>query len=310
MRTSSPGTITAPTCASASAPEVTLRARLADYKELLKPGIAAFVVAMAAASYLLALDEPLNWTTLLGLVAGTGLTAGGAGALNHVVEYAYDAKMERTAQRPVATGRLGRGAATAYGLTCAVLGVLVLALTTTHLTTGLALLTILLYVAVYTPLKRRTVHNTLVGAVPGALPALGGAAAATGALDPTGWTLFALLYLWQLPHFFALAWMLREDYARGGFRMLPSAPGGARATASLVLIATGLLLAVGLLPAVVSEAGWLYLTGMAGVGAGFLLPAVRFYRAPSIEHARRLLWASIIYVPAFLLLVVADYLLR
>ena len=146
--------------------------------------------------------------------------------------------------------------------------------------------------------------------MPGALPALGGAAAATGALGATGWALFAILYLWQLPHFFALAWMFRQDYRDGGFRMLPSSPRGERALAWLVLAATLLLLVVGVLPAAVGQAGLLYLVGMMAIGTAFTIPAFSFFSEPSDDRARRLLLASIAYVPAFFVLVVADFLIR
>lgn len=287
-----------------------IAARLTDYKELLKPGITAFVVVMAASGYVLAAPGPIDWTVLLGLMIGTGLTGGGAGALNHVVERKHDARMARTAARPLPTGRLGVAQAVAYALGCVAVGAVALAVTTNLLTTGLALLTVALYVAVYTPLKRRTVHNTLVGAVPGALPALGGAAAATGVLDPTGWSLFAILYLWQLPHFFALAWMFQEDYRRAGFRMLPTASGGERTMAGLVLAATLLLLVAGVLPAAVGQAGIVFMGGMSLLGTAFTLPAFSFFAEPSDDRARRLLLASIAYVPAFFGLVVIDFLLR
>lgn len=283
---------------------------VADYKELLKPGITAFVVVMAAAGYLLAVPGPIEWLALLGLMAGTGLTGGAAGALNHVIERRFDAQMARTASRPIATGRLSPTQGVVYALVLAAVGAVVLALTTNGLTTGLALLTVALYVGVYTPLKRRTVHNTLVGAIPGALPALGGAAAATGALDAVGWSLFAILYLWQLPHFYALAWMYRTDYRDGGFRMLPTAPNGERQAAWLVLVATLALLVVGVLPAAIGQAGLLFLVGMAAIGTAFTIPAFSFFSDPNDERARRLLLASIAYVPAFFVLAVADFLLR
>lgn len=282
---------------------------LSDYKELLKPGITAFVVVMAAAGYLLGATGPIDWIVLLGLMAGTGLTGGGAAALNHVAERQFDARMARTASRPLPAGRMSSTHATLYAAVCVVLGAVVLAATTNVLTTGLSLLTVALYVGVYTPLKRRTVHNTLVGAIPGALPALGGAAAATGVLDATGWVLFAILYLWQLPHFYALAWLLRDDYRRGGFRMLPSG-GGERQLASLVLAAALALLVVGVLPAAIGQAGLLFLVGMMAIGTAFAIPAFSFFSAPTDERARRLLLASIAYVPAFFVLVVADFLLR
>ena len=283
---------------------------LSDYKELLKPGITAFVVVMAAAGYLLGATGPVDWQVLLGLMAGTGLTGGGAAALNHVIERKHDARMARTASRPLPGGRMGPLHATLYATACVVAGAVVLAMTTNILTTGLSLLTVALYVGVYTPLKRRTIHNTLVGAVPGALPALGGAAAATGSLDPVGWALFAILYLWQLPHFYALAWMFRDDYQRGGFRMLPTADEGERTLASLVLVASLMLLVAGVIPAAIGQAGMLFLIGMAGLGTAFTIPAFSFFSEPTDERARRLLYASILYVPAFFVLVVADFLLR
>lgn len=282
----------------------------ADYKELSKPGITAFVVVMAASGYVLAAPGPIAWAQLVGLMLGTALTGGGAGALNHVIERDHDARMARTARRPLPAGRLGAPAAVVFALGSVAFGGAVLWATTNAITTGLALATVALYVLVYTPLKRRTVHNTLVGAVPGALPALGGAAAATGALDATGWALFAVLYLWQLPHFFALAWMYRDDYAGAGFRMLPSAPGGAAWTARIVLVSALLLLVAGVLPAVVGPAGLLFLGGMALLGTAFTLPAFSFSSEPSDERARRLLLASIAYIPAFFVLVVLDFLLR
>ncbi|MEM1118719.1 MAG: protoheme IX farnesyltransferase, partial [Bacteroidota bacterium] len=222
----------------------------------------------------------------------------------------HDAQMARTATRPIPSGRLGVASAAAYAAACVLTGAVALWVTTNVLTTALALATVGLYVAVYTPLKRVTVHNTLIGAVPGALPALGGAAAATGALDATGWSLFAILYLWQLPHFYALAWMFRDDYRRAGFRMLPDGEQGERGMAALMLGATLLLLVVGVLPAAVGNAGPLFMGGMALLGTAFTLPAFSFFTEPSDDRARRLLVASIAYVPAFFVLVVVDFLLR
>ena len=290
--------------------ESSLATLIADYKEILKPGITAFVVVMAAAGYIVALQGPIDWVALLGLMAGTGLTGGAAGALNHVIERRHDSQMARTRSRPVASGRIGVAQAVFYAGLLTAGGSAVLAVTTNLLTTGLALLTIALYVGVYTPLKRVTVHNTLVGAVPGALPALGGAAAATGALDATGWSLFAILYLWQLPHFYALAWMYRQDYLEGGFRMLPSGPRGERTAATLVLGATLTLLVAGMMPSALGQAGWLFMAGMGLLGTAFTIPAFSFYAEPTDERARRLLLASIAYVPAFFVLAVLDFLIR
>jgi len=293
---------------SAAAPS--LSSRVADLKELTKPGISVFLVVTAATGYLLGAPLGVDWATLLGLLAGTALTAGGAGALNHAIEHARDAKMERTAGRPVPAGRVSALGAIFYGLALVALGLVVLVLTTNGLTTALAALTVALYLGAYTPLKPLTAWNTLVGAVPGALPVLGGWAAATGELAPAGWAAFGVLMLWQLPHFLALAWLYRDDYARGGFRMLPSADRDGRMTGIVVLSSALALLPVGLLPTAYGAAGWLYLLGMAAVGTAFTLPAFSFAAAPTDARARRVLLASFAYLPAFFVLVLLDFLLR
>ncbi len=310
----SPAATAVPTHAADAARTDALRTAIADFKELLKPGITIFVVVMAAAGYVLAATGPIDWWVLAGLMLGTALSAGGGAALNHAVERDHDAKMARTAARPIPAGRVPAAVAVAYGLVCAALGAAVLFQTTNPVTTGLAVLTVVLYVAVYTPLKRVSVWNTVVGAVPGALPALGGAAAASGRVDAIGWSLFAVLFLWQLPHFFALAWMYRDDYREAGYRMLPAARGtalgGARLMAWIVLSATLLLLVAGVVPYALDKAGPLYLVGMCLLGTAFTLPAFSFFTEPDDTRARRLLLASIAYVPAFFGLVVLDFLIR
>ncbi len=280
----------------------------ADMKELLKPGITLFVVATAAAGYLFGSPLGVQTIPLLGLLIGTGLTAGGSGVLNHLIEARLDRLMRRTLRRPVAARRLSRGFALIYGLVVIAAGLWVLHVFTNPLTTLLAATTSILYVGVYTPLKRRTTLNTFVGAIPGALPALGGFAAATGSLALGGWIAFGIIFLWQLPHFFALAWMYRDDYARGGFVMLPVTQPDGRLTSQVGLGATLLLLLVGVLPSVFNLAGWLYFAGMLAVGTGFTIPAFAFASEPTDLRARRLLVASIVYVPAFFALVVIDYL--
>ena len=300
----------APLAADADLVTPAAPARLADLRELLKPGISAFVVATAAAGYLLGSPATLDWGTLLGLLLGTGLTAGGAGALNHLAERVPDGRMQRTRERPLPTGRVRPGFVLLYGLGLVAAGVVLLWGTTNALTAGLAFATVALYLGAYTPLKRRTALNTFVGAVPGAIPALGGYTAATGAVGPVGLAVFAILFLWQLPHFYALAWMLREDYARGGFVMLPSRRRGARMTAAVVLASTLLLLLAGVAPGAMGAAGWPYLVGMIGLGTAFTLPAFAFFAGPNDRRARRLLLASILYVPAFFGLVVLDALFR
>jgi heme o synthase len=279
----------------------------ADLRELLKPGISLFVVATAAAGYLFGAPAGIEMTPLLALLVGTGLTAGGSGALNHLIEAAPDSKMRRTSARPLPAGRLSRRFVLLYGTGVIALGLALLLAFTNPLTALLALATAFAYVAIYTPLKRRTVMNTFVGAVPGALPALGGFAAATGTLGPGGWAAFAILFLWQLPHFFALAWMYRDDYARGGFMMLPVTHPDGVVTARVALAAALMLLIAGVLPAAMGLAGWLYLGGMIVLGTWFTIPAFAFASEPTDMRARRLLVASIIYVPVFFGLVVLDY---
>ena len=287
-----------------------LSARLADYKELLKPGISGFVVLVAAAGYVLGLAGAPDWHVLIGLLFGTALTSGGTGALNHAIEWRLDAHMKRTRTRPLPDGRVRPLHAYVYGVSFAAAGLSVLAFTTNVLTATLALATVVLYLAVYTPLKRRTAHNTLVGAIPGALPALGGFTAATGSLDPAGWAVFAILFLWQLPHFYALAWRLREDYRQGGFVMLTTVDPSGQAAGRMALGATLALLVAGVLPAALGNAGWVYLVGMIGLGTAFTLPAFAFHAEPDDRRARRLLLASIAYIPIFLALVALDYALR
>ena len=291
---------------------VTLRAapsRAADLRELLKPGISLFVVTTAAAGYLLGAAGGIDLLRFVALLAGTGLTAGGSGALNHWWEREHDALMTRTKDRPLPAGRIAPGAVLAYGISTLAVGLVVLLTFVNPLTTVLAAVTALSYLLVYTPLKRRTKYNTLVGAIPGALPALGGFVAATGSISAVGWSIFAILFLWQLPHFLSLAWMYRDDYKRGGFVMLPVVEPDGQSTALHALGATLALLVAGVVPAALGATGWLYLVGMGVLGTWFTLPAFSFYNEPTPERARRLLLASIVYVPTFVTLVIADHFL-
>jgi protoheme IX farnesyltransferase len=294
--------------ADAAVGEASAGALAADLFELTKPGISAFLVVTAATGYLLGDPAPLDWPRLAGLLVGTALTAGGAGAMNHAAEAVRDARMQRTARRPVPAGRVPASGAATFGVGLVVAGLVILLLATNGLTVALAALTVALYIGAYTPLKSRSTWNTLVGTVPGALPALGGYAAAVGALNPTGWAAFAVVALWQIPHFLALAWLYREDYARGGFRMLPSTDRAGTLTGGCVLAASLALLPVGMLPAAMGATGWIYLVGMAALGTAFTLPAFSFAAAPTDARARRVLVASFAYVPAFFALVLLDWL--
>jgi protoheme IX farnesyltransferase len=234
---------------------------------------------------------------MLFAVLGTALVAGGANALNMVIERDFDARMARTANRPLPSGRLEPREATLFGGVLAAGGVLVLLLGTTPLAALLATITFASYVFVYTPLKRRTTLNTHVGAIPGALPALIGWAAARGDLDGPAWVLFVFVYLWQIPHFLAIAWLYRDDYARGGYRMLPSADPEGIATGRQALLGAVALVPVSLLPSLAGLTGPLYFAGALLLGAWFVRRTLAFALARTPSGARQLLRASLVYLP-------------
>jgi protoheme IX farnesyltransferase len=282
-------------------------ARLArlDFLELTKPRLSSFVLLVVALAAWLGSGGTVTGSTLFLAVLGTGLVAGGANAFNMVIEREFDARMARTAGRPLPSGRLEPVEAAAFAGLITVVG-LGLLLGTTPLAALLAALSSASYVLVYTPLKRRTTLNTHVGAVPGALPALVGWAAATGSLDPAAWTLFGIVYLWQIPHFLAIAWLYRDDYARGGFRMLPSADPEGVATGRQAVGGAAALLAASLLPSLGGLTGGWYFAGALALGAWFIRRAVRFALSRTGATARQLLRASLVYLPLLLALMFLD----
>jgi len=286
------------------------RVQLQACWELTKPEITFQVTLSALAGYLLGTPDALNGWHLLGTLTGTGLTAAGVGALNHYLERDYDAAMRRTARRPLPSGRVSPTTARYLGMLLVFAGVGLLCPVANALTAALAIATVLLYLYVYTPLKRRTKYNTLIGTIPGALPALGGWTAAANNLDVGGWTLFAILAIWQMPHFLSLAWMYRKDYERAHYRMLPVVEPDGRSTAWQTLGFTALLLPVGVTPYLVGVAGPIYLVGSILLGLYFLRPAVAFFRTRHVQDARRVLIASVVYIPALTGLIVLDWLLR
>jgi len=215
--------------------------------------------------------------------------------------------MRRTCNRPIPAGLVSPLSALAYGVYCVLGGVLLLLWQVNLLTAFLALLTSFLYVLVYTPLKRWSWLNTIVGAVPGALPPMGGWAAATGRLDVGAWVLFGILFLWQHPHFYAIAWMFRDDYRRGGFRMLPVVQPDGRSTFRQILTTSILLVPVSLLPAFVGMSGPVYLWGALVLSLGFLYTSVVLARTHSMASARNVLRASVVYLPLLLALIMLDF---
>jgi len=289
----------------ASPARVVRPASLADYWALTKPEINFLILITTFAGFSLARgagwrDFPF-WLSINALL-GTLLVASGTGTLNQYIERRFDAQMRRTARRPLAAGRLKPAAVLWFGLALSVVGSLYLAVALNILASLLTMATLLAYLFFYTPLKRKTPLCTLVGAFPGAMPPLIGWAAASGKLDFQAWTLYAILFLWQFPHFMAIAWMYREDYARAGYLVLPP-DGSARARSVNLQTVLPLLALVplSLLPGLMGEAK-LYFIGALLLGAGFVFCAAQFALRRSNSAARRLLAASIIYLPALFVL--------
>jgi protoheme IX farnesyltransferase len=282
------------------------RARGSALVELTKPGITRLVLVTAAAGFFLASAGGVDLILLLHMLLGTALAASGSGALNQYAERDADRLMQRTAKRPLPSGRLRPVQALGFAAALSVAGVAYLFIFVSALAATLVAASVLSYLFVYTPLKRRTWLATVVGAVPGALPILAGWAAAGGPLDARAWTLFGILFLWQMPHFFALAWIYREDYIRGGFRMLTASDATGARTSRQILWYTAALLAVSVLPTALGLTGRLYLVGAALLGAAFLGLGVALAAKRSDQRAWRVFFGSVAYLPALLLLMVID----
>ena len=290
---------------ASSALAVSAGSRAADFAELAKPRITSLVLVTAAVGFAVGGQGSIDWLAFFVFMAGTALLCGGASALNQYLERDADALMERTRRRPIPGGRIRPEEALVFGLALSAAGLAVLAFVN-PLTLALGAASLVSYVLAYTPLKRVTSLCTVVGAVPGALPPLMGWAASRGSLGAAGWGLFAILFLWQLPHFLAIGWLYRDDYARGGFPMLAVTDrDGASTGRQAVLYATALLpvtLAAGLL----ASAGAGYLWGGLVLGLGFLACAAAFAWKRTVGSARRLFLASVLYLPLLLGLMVFD----
>lgn len=288
---------------------VSLKTRFADYVELSKPKIAAMALVTVGVGFLLGAEPGLRMLPgLLHTLVGAAVVAAGGSALNHWLERRADARMFRTANRPLVAGRLHHIEALVFGLTLCVLGVgyLLLALPSPAAAVA-AGITAVLYVGVYTPLKRVTSWNTVVGAIPGALPPVIGWCGATGGMAAPGWALFAILFVWQLPHFYSIAYMHREDYARGGMKMLPTVESADGRITGWATFATALLLVpVTALPFFLDAAGWVYLIGSFPVAVWFLARSLRFAKQRTVPNARTVLRGSLVYLLAVMALFVAD----
>jgi protoheme IX farnesyltransferase len=285
---------------------LSLRERVAAYVELTKPRITFLIVLTSAAGFALASPGSIDYLALLRSLLGIALLSSGIATLNQYAERELDGLMRRTANRPLPAGRLAPWEALAFGAAITIVAEIYLLILVNPLSAVLGLTVIAGYLFAYTPLKTRTSLSTLVGAFPGAVPPLIGWTAARGSLSLEGWILFAILFLWQFPHFLAIAWMYREDYSRAGILMLPVVEPDGRVTAQQIVVYTLMLLPVSLLPTVMGMSGKVYFVGAIVLGLLFLYSSLRAAFSMSRQQARRLLRASVLYLPLLFILMVLN----
>ena len=286
--------------------QLSLRERVNAYVELTKPRITFLIALTSAAGFALASRGSINYISLTSALFGISLLSSGIATLNQYLERDLDALMRRTAGRPLPSGKLLPWEALAFGIGLTALAEIYLLVLVNPLSALLGLTVIAGYLFGYTPLKTRTSLSTMVGAFPGAVPPLIGWTAARGTLDLEGWVLFAILFLWQFPHFLAIAWMYREDYSRAGILMLPVIEPEGRVTAQQIVVYTLMLIPISLLPAVLGMSGKVYLYGAIVLGLAFLYSSIRAAFSLSRQQARRLLLASVLYLPLLFILMVLD----
>jgi protoheme IX farnesyltransferase len=279
---------------------------LAVYADLIKARLTILVLLTTLVGFYLGWRGPMNYLLMLNAVLGTALVASGAAALNQLLEREHDAKMRRTRNRPLPSGRLQPPTVMIFGGVCSCAGLLYLALAVNLTTSVIGAVSLLSYLFIYTPLKRVTWLNTAVGAIPGALPPLMGWTAARGELSGEGWALFAILAFWQVPHFFAIAWIYRDEYAKAGFIMLPMIDPEGHRTGRQAVSHTLLLLPISLCPFVYHMTGRFYLAGALVLGFAFLFFAIQFARQMTVSRARQLFLVSILYLPLLLTVMVLD----
>ena len=281
--------------------------RGADFLSLTKPRLNSLVLVTTATAYYLGGGERLPWWLLANTIVGTALVAGGASTLNQYLERDTDRLMRRTEQRPLPDGRLHPQDALWFGVLLSAVGVAQLALFVNQLTALMALLTLVSYVNVYTPLKTRTSLSTIVGAVPGALPAVIGWTAATDSVSIGGWVLFAIVFMWQMPHFLAIAWMCRDDYARAGIPLLPVIQPDGRTTGYQAVLYTAVLIPISLLPTAVGLSSAYYMVGAVTLAAVLMVLSLEFASTRSLPAARRLFFGTILYLPLLWIVLLADH---
>jgi protoheme IX farnesyltransferase len=281
--------------------------RVADFVELTKPRVVTMVVLTTLFGYYLgSAPAAFDWLRLAWTLVGTSLAAAGTMALNQYLERDLDAQMHRTRQRPLPEGRLAPTDALLFGTALTILGVLVLVAGSNLLAAAVTAATSVSYLFAYTPAKARTSLCTLIGAVPGALPPLTGWAAASGDLDASAWAIFAIMFVWQVPHSLAIAQVYRDDYARAGFRLLPVVEPDGASTARQILTYSLALVSVGMLPTLLGLAGPIYFVASIVLGFGMLAPSFRLARSAHLADARRVMFASLIYLPCLFAVMAAD----
>src|SRR5271170_5185384 len=278
-----------------------------DLMELAKIRLTAMVVITTLIGFLLGSAGPIQWTVLVCTALGTWALAGSASALNQLFEITPDAQMQRTCRRPLPAGRMQPKAVLAFAVVTALMGTLLLVFGANLLVGALGWLNLVIYAFVYTPLKRISTLNTLVGAICGGIPPMMGYAAATGHLGPAAWILAAILFVWQIPHFLSLAWLYRDDYARAGFRMLPVLDQSGKLTCRIILIYSLLLIPLGLSATLFGIAGGWYAAVSLVLGCLLSALAVNLLRRRTRPDARKVFLASVIYLPLLLLMMAADH---
>ena len=280
--------------------------QLGAFFELTKPRITFLILVSTALGFYLGSQGEINSNQFAVTIIGTFLLAGGAGAINHFVEKDLDKLMDRTQSRPIPAGIISSKSALFFGVSISMFGFIILATLVNHLTAILGLITVLLYIFVYTPLKKITWLNTTIGAIPGAMPALGGWAASANELDPNAWILFSILFLWQHPHFYAIALMCKEDYEKAGFQMLPVIERESNRTNRQIMWHAFLLIPVSLFFVVTGVLGEIYFWGASALGVGYLISGIPLLKSTTFDNAKFLLKISVIYLPALLVVIFID----
>tara|TARA_B100000073_G_scaffold31082_1_gene23645 strand:+ start:444 stop:1325 length:882 start_codon:yes stop_codon:yes gene_type:complete len=280
--------------------------RLAAFIELTKPRITFLILVSTALGFYMASSKDIDWIAFFYTMVGTLFLSGGAGTVNHYIEKDLDTLMNRTQSRPIPAGLIEHNIALYFGIVLSAIGILILFLLVNQLTALLGILTLILYIFIYTPLKKITWLNTTIGAIPGAMPVLGGWSGASNSISPDAWILFAILFLWQHPHFYAIALMCKDDYKKAGFMMLPVVEEDNIRTNRQIIWHAFLLIPVSLYFVITGTLGIFYFWGAIFLGLGYLLSSIPLLKESSIKNAKVLLKASVIYLPLLLIIILID----